>query len=175
MRTERNFALFNAAVSAIALAFLAWLLLWPRQLSANAPELSFLPALNAGLNLTAAALLLAGRLAIGRGSREVHRRLMVAAVAVSALFLVSYIYYHYHHGDTKFPSPHPLRATYLAVLASHVLSSILVPPLVLAALWHAVRERFDSHKKLVRWLWPIWLYVSVTGVAIFLMLRSAVG
>ncbi len=168
----RAFLVFNAVLSTAALAFLAWLLLLHDGGGAGA-DLSFLPAVNAALNSTAAALLVAGWIAIRRGNRRAHQYLMVSAFAASALFLISYVVYHYAHGDTRYPGVGAMRAIYLAVLASHVLLSMAVVPMALSALWLALRRRFAAHKKVTRWLAPIWLYVSVTGVVIFFMLRAA--
>ncbi len=169
---NRPFYVFNAVLSTAALAFLAWLLL-VNEGGGSSADLSFLPAVNAGLNSTAAALLVAGWVAIRRGKVKVHRYLMVSAFAASALFLVSYVIYHYAHGDTRYAGEGALRTVYFVVLISHVLLSMAIVPMALSAFWLAYRRRFDSHKKVTRILTPIWLYVSVTGVVIFAMLRAA--
>jgi putative membrane protein len=169
---NRAFFAFNAVLSTVALAFLAWLLLF-NEGSGGSADLSFLPAVNAGLNSTAAALLVAGWIAIKRGNPRAHRYSMVAAFVSSALFLVSYVVYHYAHGDTRYAGEGPMRLVYFAVLISHVVLSIAIVPMALSAFWFAYRKRFASHKKVTRVLAPIWLYVSVTGVVIFLMLRAA--
>lgn len=168
----RAFLVFNAVLSTGALAFLAWLLL-VREGGGIGADLSFLPAVNASLNATAASLLLAGWVAIRTGNRRAHQYLMVAAFAASALFLISYVVYHYAHGDTRYTGEGPLRVVYFVVLASHVLLSMAVVPMALSALWLAARRRFAAHRKVTRVLAPIWLYVSVTGVVIFFMLRHA--
>ncbi len=168
---ERAFVLFNALLSTAALAFRGWLLLL-HEGGGSGDDLSFLPAVNAGLNSTAALLLTAGWIAIRRGNRRVHRYLMVSAFASSALFFVSYVAYHYTHGDTRYTGEGALRLVYFVVLASHVLLSMAVVPMALTALWLAYRKRFATHKKVTRVLTPIWLYVSVTGVVIFFMLRA---
>lgn len=169
---DRAFLAFNAVLSTGALAFLAWLLLVNEGGGASA-DLSFLPAVNAALNSTAAALLVAGWVAIRRGNARVHRYLMVSAFAASALFLVSYVVYHYVHGDTRYAGEGALRLIYFAVLISHVLLSMAIVPMALSAFYFAFRRRFATHKRVTRILTPIWLYVSVTGVVIFFMLRSA--
>ncbi len=168
----RAFLVFNAVLSTGALAFLAWLLL-VREGGGASADLSFLPAVNASLNATAASLLLAGWIAIRKGNRRAHQYLMVSAFAASALFLVSYVVYHYAHGDTRYTGEGPLRVVYFVVLASHVLLSMAVVPMALSALWLAARRRFAAHRKVARVLAPVWLYVSVTGVVIFFMLRHA--
>ena len=129
-----------------------------------------LPPINAGLNALSAVLLLAGWRAIRAGDRERHRRWMLAAVACSALFLVSYLTRFALTGAHRFPGGGALRAAYLVLLASHTVLAALVPPLVLAALWLALRGRFERHRRLARVTFPIWLYVSVTGVLVYVML-----
>lgn len=171
-RDSRVFFAFNALVSTGALGFLAWLLLLNDGGGVDA-DLSFLPAVNAGLNSLAACLLVAGWIAIRSGRRDVHRYLMVSAFAASSLFLVSYVIYHYAHGDTPYQGEGTLRTIYFVVLVSHVLLSMAVVPLALTAFWYAYRQRFVSHKRVTRVLTPIWLYVSVTGVVIFSMLRGS--
>lgn len=170
--SDRSFFIFNALVSAAALAFLAWLLLLHGGISRGGVDLSFMPAVNAGFNALSASLLVAGYVAIRRGARAVHQRLMVSAFASSALFLVGYVAYHYVHGDTKFVGTGPIRSLYFIVLISHVLLSMGVVPMALAAFYFAFKKRFAAHKKVTRVLLPVWLYVSVTGVAIYFLLKS---
>ncbi len=162
---------FNGFVSSTALAFLAWLLLVPHGARGEA-DLSFMPALNASFNALSATLLLSGFIAIKAGNMALHKRLMVSAFASSTLFLVGYITYHYSHGDTKYTGTGAMRTAYFAVLISHILLSTLVVPMALASFYYALRERFITHAKIARVLFPIWLYVSVTGVVIFFMLRA---
>jgi len=168
---NRAFYVFNAVLSTAALGFLAWLLLLRDGTSALG-DLSFLPAVNAGLNASAALLLTAGWIAIRRGHRKIHPYFMVGAFAMSALFLVSYVVYHYAHGDTRFTGEGAIRYFYFAILISHVLLSMAIVPMALSALWLAYRKRFATHRRVTRILTPIWLYVSVTGVVIFAMLRT---
>jgi putative membrane protein len=165
-----RFAVFNTVVSVAALAFLAWLLLFHGGVRGGTVDLSFMPAVNASFNATAAVLLVAGRIAIARRNSELHRRLMVAAFALSGLFLLGYVAYHFVHGDTKYVGS--FRALYLTVLASHVVLSMAVLPMALSAFWFAARREFQKHTKVTRLLWPIWLYVSVTGVVVFFMLHG---
>ncbi|MEW5741271.1 MAG: DUF420 domain-containing protein [Myxococcota bacterium] len=168
---DRRFFLFNAVVSVAALGLLGWLLLFRTAAGAEGVNLRFMPALNACFNATAAALLVAGKVAIRRKRPDVHRYLMVSAFVASALFLVGYLAYHAVHGDTKFGGTGAAKVVYLAVLASHVLLSTAVVPLALTAFYFAWKKEFPRHARVTRWLHPIWLYVSVTGVAVFLMLR----
>ena len=170
--SDRRFYVFNAVVSVAALGFLAWLLLVHGGTGVDA-DLSFLPAVNAGLNSLAALLLVAGWIAIRSGRRGVHRHLMVSAFVASAVFLVGYVLYHYAHGDTRYQGEGMIRAVYFVILISHVLLSIAVVPLALSAFWFAFRQSFVNHKRVTRVLTPLWLYVSVTGVVIFFMLRGS--
>ncbi|MDQ3031511.1 MAG: DUF420 domain-containing protein [Myxococcota bacterium] len=170
--SDRTFHLANAAISAIAVGLLGWILV-VRDPGGDGTALAFMPAVNATMNAVAASCLVAGWLAIRRGKRDLHRALMLSALGASALFLVGYLAYHWVHGDTRYPADAPLRTVYLAMLASHVVLSIVVFPMILATFWFALRDRLVTHRKLARWTLPIWLYVSATGVAVFLMLRSA--
>jgi len=171
-RSDRPFYVFNAVVSSAALAFLAWLLVLRSGESDWGADLSFMPAVNACLNATAAGLLLAGWVAIRRGNVRLHRFLMVGAFAASAVFLVGYVLYHYAAGDTPYEGQGPIRYVYFTVLITHVLLSMAVVPMALAAFYLAWRRRFDRHRRVTRILAPIWLYVSVTGVVIYFMLRG---
>jgi putative membrane protein len=130
-----------------------------------------MPMVNALLNATSATLLVVGRVAIARKKVELHRYLMVSAFVSSALFLIGYVAYHAVHGDTKFGGVGAVRTVYLVLLASHVLLSLAVVPGCLAAFWFAFKKDFARHARVTRWLHPVWLYVSVTGVVVFLMLR----
>ena len=129
-----------------------------------------MPLVNACLNATAAVLIAAGWLAIRRKKQRLHKILMTSAFAASSLFLVGYVVYHYVHGDTHYEGAY--RTPYLIMLASHVLLSIPVVPMALSAFYFAWKKRFDRHRKVTRWLAPIWLYVSVTGVLVFVMLHG---
>lgn len=169
---DRHFYLFNALLSVAALGFLTWLLVL-RGGSGTSADLSFMPAVNASLNATAAVLLVAGWVAIKNRRRRLHQYLMVSAFCASAVFLIGYVIYHYAHGDTRYDGEGTLRYVYLSILASHVLLSMAVLPMSLTAFWLAWRKRFTRHRRVARILLPIWLYVSVTGVVIFFMLRAA--
>ena len=169
-QSDRSFWIFNAAVSTAAVGFLGWLLLI-REGGGTHADLSFMPAVNAALNATSATLLLLGFAAIRSGRREVHKRLMVSAFAASAVFLVGYVLYHYAHGDTQYQGVGTIRIAYFTILITHVLLSIVMLPMILTTFYLATRERFAAHKRLARWTLPIWLYVSVTGVVIYFMLR----
>ena len=134
-------------------------------------SLSELPAVNATLNATSAVFLALGYGCIRRKRVGAHRVCMLAAVVVSALFLVSYLTYHWHAGHKPFPGHGVARLVYLTILLSHTLLAIVVAlylaPVTLTRAW---RERFDRHRAIARWTLPIWLYVSVTGVIVYVML-----
>jgi len=169
---DRRFFVFNALISVGALGLLAWLLLIHGGVKGPHVDLSFMPAVNASLNALTSLLLLAGWAAVKNKRADVHRYFMVAATVTSSLFLICYLVYHSVHGDTKFGGVGALRPVYFSVLLSHVLLSAVVVPMLLTALWFAATKRFDKHMKVTRKLLPIWLYVSVTGVAIFFFLRA---
>jgi putative membrane protein len=132
-------------------------------------NLSDLPALNACLNSLSAILLTAGFIFIKRKNERAHRNCMIAALVTSSLFLTSYLYYHYHAGRTIFPE-NWFKPVYLIILLTHTVLAVVIVPLIIAAVIQAIRRRFDSHKKITRWTWPMWIYVSVTGVVIYLLL-----
>jgi len=129
-----------------------------------------LAPLNALLNATSATLMVLGFRAIRAGDRARHRRLMVAAVSVSAAFLVSYLTRVALTGTHAFPVAGPLKVAYLAILLSHTVLAALAAPMVLRALFLGWKGRFADHRIIARWTFPIWLYVSVTGVAVYLLL-----
>jgi uncharacterized membrane protein YozB (DUF420 family) len=129
-----------------------------------------LPALNATLNATAAILLLSGYRLIRSGRKEAHRRVMLAAFSVSVLFLASYLVYHAEVGSVPYRKAGAIRSVYFAILISHTILAALVPVLASITLYRALRERFDRHRRIARITLPIWLYVSVTGVIVYLML-----
>jgi len=176
--SDRSFFLFNGVLSSAAVSFLAYILLIRHSGSGStgvaATDLSFLPAVNATLNGLAASMLCAGYVAIRRKARRVHKFFMVGAFAASSLFLICYVIYHYVHGDTRFVGTGPIRYVYFAILISHVLLSISVVPLALTSFYFAAKRSFERHKRVTRYALPIWLYVSVTGVVIYFMLRGSV-
>lgn len=131
--------------------------------------LSDLPALNACLNGASTVLLTAGYIFIKRKNERAHRNCMVAALVTSSLFLASYLYYHFHAGRTVFPQ-NWFKPIYLVILLTHTVLAVVIVPLIIAAVIQAIRCRFESHKKITRWTWPLWMYVSVTGVVIYLLL-----
>jgi putative membrane protein len=128
------------------------------------------PAINATLNLTCFVLLVSGRVAIARGDRALHRKRMLGAFAVSTVFLVSYLIRFATTGAHRYPGDGWDRALYLVLLFSHMALALVLVPLVVGALRRGLRGDFAAHRRIVRFTWPIWMYVSVTGVIVFLML-----
>jgi uncharacterized membrane protein YozB (DUF420 family) len=129
-----------------------------------------LPAVNATLNGISAVLLIAGYALIRQRRIEQHRLAMISAFAVSTLFLIGYVIYHANVGSKRFPGQGPVRTVYFAILISHIVLAAAVPPLAIVTLVRGLREKYDRHARLARWTLPIWLYVSVTGVVVYLML-----
>lgn len=132
--------------------------------------LSDLPALNASLNATAAVLLVIGYTFIRNGRIRQHRAVMISAFTVSSLFLISYVVYHANVGSKPFQRHDPIRVVYFTILLTHVVLAAAVVPLALITLTRGLRGRFDRHVPIARWTFPIWLYVSVTGVIVYVML-----
>jgi putative membrane protein len=128
------------------------------------------PALNASLNGTTAVLLVIGWFLIRSGKREAHRWTMVSAFLVSSVFLACYLWYHAHHGVTHYEKTGLMRIVYFTILGTHTVLAAVVLPMILRTLYLAANERFDEHKKAARWAFPVWLYVSVTGVAVYWIL-----
>ena len=133
-------------------------------------DVSGLPAVNAGLNSISTLLLGAGYYFIRNGQREKHRTMMLAAFASSCLFLTSYLVYHYHAGSVPFRGQGWIRPVYFTILITHIILAAAIVPLALITLTRALRERYDRHRRIARWTFPIWMYVSITGVVIYLML-----
>lgn len=128
------------------------------------------PAVNAALNFASAVCLVNGYLSIKRGRKDKHRRFMLAAFSCSVIFLLSYLAYHYQVGSVKFAGEGLVRRAYFGILISHTLLAGLAAPLAVATLSRALRGRFDLHRKIARWTFPIWIYVSLTGVIVYFML-----
>jgi uncharacterized membrane protein YozB (DUF420 family) len=133
-------------------------------------DYTIFPVINATLNGTSAALLATGRILIGHGRVMAHRACMIAAVACSTAFLLSYLWYHAHVGSVRFQGQGMVRPVYFTILISHTLLAATVVPLVIITLARGLQARFDRHRAIARWTYPIWLYVSVTGVVIYIML-----
>jgi len=133
-------------------------------------DYSIFPKINATLNGCSAALLVTGRVLIARRQKTAHRAVMLTALGTSAVFLLSYLYYHYHVGSVHFRGTGWSRTVYFTILISHTILAAVIVPMVIITLNRALRGRFDRHRAIARWTFPLWLYVSVTGVVVYLML-----
>jgi uncharacterized membrane protein YozB (DUF420 family) len=129
-----------------------------------------LPALNATLNATSAVLLITAWMLIKRGRWIAHRNVMLAAVCTSVLFLISYLTYHAQVGSVRFTKQGPIRMVYFTILLTHTILAAVIVPMVMVTLWRGLAAKYDRHRRIARWTLPIWLYVSVTGVVVYLML-----
>ncbi|HEX6504616.1 MAG TPA: DUF420 domain-containing protein [Terriglobales bacterium] len=133
-------------------------------------QFAIFPALNATLNGTSAVLLVAGRWFIVHGRMAIHRAFMIAALITSSVFLGCYLYYHYHVGSVHFQGAGWSRPVYFTILISHTILAAAIVPMIIITLSRALRERYDRHRVIARWTFPLWLYVSITGVVVYVML-----
>ena len=172
-RSTRPAVTVILAISAAATLFLLWLIYVHPAADAASARLTFLPALNALLNGFSAAALLVGFMFIRTRQITAHRASMTTAFIFSTLFLVSYIVHHALHGDVRYPAHAPYRSIYLPLLASHIGLAVAALPLVLVTFFFSLSGRYTHHRKFARWTFPLWLYVSVTGVITYAMLRLA--
>ena len=164
--------LLTFGISAVIVGFLFWLLYFRGQATAPPPALGArLPALNAALNSLAAVFLVCGYVAVRRGRWRRHMRFMLAALACSALFFVSYLVYHHYRRHTPFTGTGIVRPVYFFVLITHVVLAALVVPMILLSFFTSLSGRLSAHRRLSRYTFPVWLYVSVTGVVVFAMLK----
>jgi uncharacterized membrane protein YozB (DUF420 family) len=134
------------------------------------PQYAIFPVIDASLNGTSAVLLLVGRSFIKRGRMAAHRVVMIAALASSSIFLACYLYYHWHVGSVHFQGQGWSRPLYFSILISHTILAAAIVPMIIITLSRALRERFDRHRAIARWTYPLWMYVSVTGVIVYFML-----
>ena len=162
-------------VSGAAVGFILWMVYLRQGMGAGTGTTSILPAINATFNAVSAACIVMAVIAIRRGLRRQHVSWMLGAVAASTLFLVTYIAYHWLHGETRFAGEGWIRPVYFFILISHIVLSVPVLPMVLTTLylaWSGTKSgEFARHRRLARWTYPLWLYVSVTGVLVFALLR----
>jgi putative membrane protein len=161
----------SIAISGVAFLFLVWLIYLKQHPVGHVRSLAYLPALNSLLNGLSAISLVSGIVAIKQKKQALHKILMVLALAFSTLFLVSYIVYHAVNGDTIFLGQGLIRPVYFFVLISHILLTLVALPLILTTVGMALFSNFNLHKKIARWTFPLWLYVSVTGVLIYFLLK----
>lgn len=160
------------AISVVALLFLIWLIYLKAPAASEIPWIKNLSALNAAFNTFSTMFLVLGFREIKRKNYTKHMNYMISAFITSALFLVSYVVYHHFVGDTTFEGEGFIRPIYFFILITHIVLSAFVVPLVLTSFFFAFTERFDTHRKVSKWTFPIWLYVSVTGVLVFILLKS---
>ena len=172
--TDRIALWVIGVVSSLVVVAVAFLLLGHRPPMGTVPDVSSLPVLNALLNATGALLLLAGYLFIRRRKVTAHKTCMLTAFAVSSLFLVSYVIYHYHAGSKPFAGQGWIRGVYYPLLISHLTLATLIIPFALTTIYRAWRGQFARHMRIARWTLPLWLYVSVTGVIVYWMLYHLV-
>lgn len=129
-----------------------------------------LPTLNASLNFVSAVLLIFGYRFIKKNEQQIHKKFMISTLIVSTLFLTSYLIYHYNIPSTPYPYHDWTRPIYFAILIPHVILAAIMGPFIITAVIFAFKKKFDIHKKIVRWIYPVWMFVSVSGVIIYLML-----
>lgn len=134
------------------------------------PTVEILPHVNAALNSTSLVLLVIGFVLIKAGRREAHRKAMIAAICVSAVFLVSYLTYHFTAPIFKFPGTGWAVPAYFTLLVSHVVLATIVTPMVIVTAWRALHGQFELHKRIARYTWPVWIFVTVSGVAVYAIL-----
>ena len=167
--TDRKFFILSVLVSVIVFTVVVILNIIPKP--NFVPDfVRHLPFLNATINGTCSVLLLASLYFIKRKNIPVHKKINLTTFFLSSLFLVSYILYHYFSEETKFPADNSLRPLYLAILLSHILLASLVLPFILISFYFGLNMKVPQHKKIVRWSYPIWLYVTITGVIVYLMI-----
>ena len=159
------------AVSVAAFLLLIYLLYLSEPGDVSGEWILWLPTLNALLNSISTVLILSGYVAIRNRKFKIHMRFMLSAFITSTLFLVSYLVYHHFAGDTPFPGQGWVRPVYFTILISHIILSAFVVPLVLTSYYFAFSGKFKIHRKVSRWTFPIWLYVSITGVVIYFFLK----
>jgi len=162
-------------LSIAVVGFLVWLIYFKPASGDGSAVIHALPAVNASLNALSSVFLVTAYVAVRRKQLNRHLNFIFAALVSSTLFLISYITYHSFHGDTKFTAHGPVRPIYFFVLISHILLSVVAVPMILTSLYFALSGRFGTHRQVSRVTFPIWLYVSVTGVLIFVMLKLFVG
>jgi putative membrane protein len=171
-RTPLSAVVGIVGVSAAASLFLCWLVFYHAPTDALGAHLSFLPAVNAALNALAAAALVAGYRHIRAGRILPHRTAMFTAFVFSSVFLVTYIVNHALHGDMRFHGQGAIRPAYFALLISHIGLSVIALPMILITFFLSLTGRFPAHRRLARFTFPVWLYVSVTGVVVYAMLAA---
>ncbi len=167
--TDRKFFILSIVVSVLVFCIVLFLNIIPKP--ENTPSFArFLPGLNATINGTCSVLLILSLYFIRKKNVLMHKRINMSAFFLSCIFLVSYILYHYFSEETKFPSDNFWRPAYLIILLTHILLASLILPFILMSFYRGLNNQVEKHKKIVRWTYPIWLYVTITGVVIYLMI-----
>lgn len=166
---DKKFFLLSIVLSVIVFLVVIVLNIIPRS-DFQPAFVKYLPLLNACINGTCSALLLLSLYFIKKKNVSAHKKINITAFFLSCLFLISYILYHYFSEETKFPKDNSLRPLYLVILASHILLASLVLPFILMSFYRGLNMQVEKHKKIVRWTYPIWLYVTLTGVIVYLMI-----
>lgn len=164
---------FRVVMALSVLVFLVVIILDSKLLPRPQPMPAFaktLPAVNATINAACTVLLLLSLSAIRKKKVARHKQLNLLTFVLSSLFLISYVTYHWLSDETKFPAGHPLRPVYLTILISHIILAAVVLPMVLFSFWYGLTNQVNKHRKLVRWAFPVWLYVTTTGVIVYLMI-----
>ncbi len=176
LKSEKKTIISIIILSALVFAFLVWWI-YAKETGQthNQTMVDFLPYLNSFLNALTSIFLILGLRAIKSGNKELHKKLMLGAGSLSATFLISYLLYHHYHGDTKFVGVGIIRTAYFVILISHVLLSMAQVPLILFTFFLAFRAKWELHKRIAKITFPIWLYVSITGVVIFIFLKFLNG
>jgi putative membrane protein len=168
---KNNLYLIIIGLLSVAIPVLVSILLFiPQTGKLGDLDVSFLPHLNAVLNSATALSLVAGYIFIKQGNRRYHTTAMITAFALSFLFLVSYVIYHYQAPPTRFGGEGLIRGIYFLILLTHIVLAAIVVPFVLLSIYFAASKQLFRHKKIVKWTFPIWLYVAVTGVVVYLMI-----
>jgi putative membrane protein len=175
----KNVSVYKAMIlifllSIVAFLFLVWLLYFKNTVEADYEWIAALPGLNASLNSISTILLVFGYLEIRKRNFDKHMRLMLGAFATSTLFLVSYVIYHNFIGHTPFPGTGYIRPVYFFILITHIILSAAIVPLILSSFYFAFAGKFQTHRKVSKFTFPIWLYVSITGVMIYFILNAYV-
>lgn len=173
MISPRRIALVSILLSVVALLFLSWLIyIKPPAPSEGLLWVSYLPTTNAIFNTLSTICIVLGILAIRRHQKKLHAACMAMALGFSGLFLISYVIYHHFQGDTLFTGTGLIRPVYFFILITHIVLTVVMLPMIFGTVGFALTKRFDLHRRLARWTYPLWLYVSVTGVLIYLILNS---
>jgi len=168
MISNRKAIMSSIITSSVIFLFLIWFIYF-RADSISRVDFSFLKPVNASLNFCAALSLVFGFNAIRKGNETRHKTWMLTALGFSALFLISYLTYHHFHGDTIFLKQGLIRGIYFFILVSHIILTMVVLPLILLTVFYAFTSQFTLHKKVAKWTFFLWMYVSVTGVLVYLL------